>query len=102
MTANSGSTVLVMVGTTKGAFLFRDCGGRQSFEPSGPLLAGSSIPSLAFDSRGGRTRILAGASSFFFGTSVLHSDDLGQTWSAPTEGGNIKFPASADAALTQV
>jgi len=102
MTANTRSSVLVMVGTTKGAFLFRDRGGRQAFEASGPVLAGSSVPSVAFDARGGRQRILAGASNFFFGTSVLHSDDLGQTWSEPIDGGNIRFPESAGASLTQV
>jgi hypothetical protein len=98
----SGPGVLLLVGTTKGAFLFRDCGSRQSFESSGPVLTSSSVPSIAFDGRAGRCRILAGASSFFFGTSVLHSDDLGLTWSEPTEGGNIRFPAGTDAALKQV
>ena len=93
-------TVLLMVGTTKGAFLFRGDG--QRFQSSGPLLTGSSVPSLAFDGRNGRCRVLAGASNFFFGTSVLRSDDLGATWSEPVEGGNIKFPEGTDAALRQV
>ena len=94
--------VLLMVGTTKGAFLFRERGDKHVFESSGPLLEGSSIPALAFDARDGRCRILAGASNFFFGTSVLHSDDLGVTWSEPTEGGNVKFPQGTEAALKQV
>ncbi len=102
MATGSDSRVLLMVGTTKGAFLFRDGGGRESFEASGPLLSGCSVPSIAFDGRGGRHRVLAGASSFFFGTSVLRSDDLGATWSKPVEGGNIKFPENAGAALKQV
>lgn len=102
MAMTSNGKVLLMVGTTKGAFLFRDCGERQAFESSGPLLAGCSIPSMAADTRAGGCRILAGASNFFFGTSVLHSDDLGLTWSEPTEGGNIRFPEGTDAALTQV
>jgi photosystem II stability/assembly factor-like uncharacterized protein len=102
MASNSDGAVLVMVGTTKGAFLFRGCDGRRSFEASGPVLTGASVPSIACDTRAGRCRILAGASSFFFGTSVLHSDDLGLSWSEPTEGGNIAFPEGADAALKQV
>jgi photosystem II stability/assembly factor-like uncharacterized protein len=93
-------SVLLMVGTTKGAFLLRGDG--QSFASSGPVLAGSSVPSMAFDARNGRCRILAGASNFFFGTSVLRSDDLGATWSEPVEGGNIKFPEGTDAALRQI
>ncbi len=102
MAVTSSSRVLLMVGTTKGAFLFRDRGGRESFDSSGPLLAGCSVPSMAFDARGGRQRILAGATNFFFGNSVLRSDDLGLTWSEPTEGGRITFPEGADATLTQV
>src|SRR5919199_3644427 len=102
LTTTSDGTVFVMVGTTKGAFVLRDCGGRQRFESSGPLVTGSSVPAVAFDTRQGRRRLLAGASSFFFGTAVLRSDDLGQTWSEPTEGGNIKFPEAAGAALKQV
>jgi len=101
MAVNSGE-VLVMVGTTKGAFLFRGSADRQAFESSGPRLAGSSVPSMAFDGRSGRRRILAGASNFFFGTNVLHSDDLGETWSEPTEGSNIKFPENTEAALAQI
>src|SRR5919201_2366892 len=101
MALNSNGAVLVMVGTTKGSFLFRGCDGHRSFEASAPVLTGASIPSIACDTRGGRCRILAGASSFFFGTAVLRSDDLGVTWSEPTEGGTIKFPEGTDAALKQ-
>ena len=92
---------LVMVGTSKGAFLFRD-GGRQSFTSSGPQLAGCSVPSMAFDGRNGRCRVLAGANNFFFGNAVPRSDDLGATWSEPVEGGNLKFPEGTDTALTQI
>ena len=102
MAMQSNSGVLVMVGTTKGAFVLRGSADRQCFESSGPLLEGSSVPSMAFDGRGGRKRILAGASNFFFGTNVLRSDDLGRTWNEPTEGGNVKFPDGTDAALKQV
>lgn len=102
MAGQASGGVILMVGTTKGAFVFRGCGGRESFESSGPLLAGCSVPSMAFDERGGRKRILAGAYNYFFGNSVLRSDDLGVTWSEPVEGGNIKFPEGTEAALTQV
>src|SRR3569833_4763510 len=102
MSATANDSVLVMVGTTKGAFLLRDRGDRQSFEMSQPMLLGSSVPSMAFDTRGGRRRILAGANSFFFGNAVLRSDDLGATWSEPVEGGDIKFPQAAEASLAQI
>jgi photosystem II stability/assembly factor-like uncharacterized protein len=83
---------LVIVGTTKGLFLV-DRG-----EIRGPFLTGTSVPSVAYDRR--RGRILAGASSFFFGTSILHSDDGGQTWTE-SERPNITFPHGTDAKITQ-
>lgn len=102
MGEDSNGGVMVMVGTTKGAFVFRSDEERARFESSGPLLAGCSVPSMAFDGRGGRKRMLAGANNFFFGNSVLHSDDLGKTWSEPTKGGNIGFPEGSETTLTQV
>ncbi len=86
--------VLVIVGTTKGLFLID-----RANEIRGPFLEGTSVPSVAFDAR--RKRILAGASSFFFGTSIRHSDDLGKSWSE-SETPNIKFPEDTDAKITQV
>ncbi len=89
----SNRDVLLMIGTTKGLFLIDSANGIQ-----GPFLEGTSVPSVAHDAR--RGRILAGATSFFFGTSICRSDDLGQTWSE-SETPNIKFPESTDATITQ-
>ena len=86
-------SVVVMVGTTKGLFLLDPDG-----PVRGPFLVGASVPSVAFDPR--RQRMLAGASSFFFGSSILHSDDLGQTWSE-SETPNIRFPEGTEASITQ-
>ena len=83
---------LVMVGTTKGLFLI------DNNDIKGPFLTGTSVPSVAYDRRSGR--LLAGSTSFFFGTSIVHSDDLGQTWSEP-ETPNIAFPDGTDAKITQ-
>lgn len=83
---------VVMVGTTKGLFLL------DNGQIRGPYLEGTSVPSVAYDQRNGR--MLAGASSFFFGTSIRHSDDLGKTWSEP-EKPNITFPEGTDAKITQ-
>src|SRR5215831_14535371 len=84
---------IVMVGTTKGLFLIDAAN-----ELKGPFLEGTSVPSVAYDKR--RGRILAGASSFFFGTSIRRSDDLGKTW-AESETPNIKFPEDTEAKITQ-
>ena len=84
---------LVMVGTTKGLFLIDD-----RAQITGPFLVGTSVPAVAFDRR--RGRLLAGATSFFFGTSVLTSDDCGQTWTE-SETPNLAFPEGTDAKVAQ-
>src|SRR5215211_5129008 len=83
--------VVLLVGTTKGLF-FVDRGGLR-----GPVETGASIPSVAFDAR--RGRMFAGVSSFFWGTGVKYSDDLGSTWVGP-ETPNLQFPADTEAKMT--
>ena len=87
------SDVLLLIGTTKGLFLLDGRG-----ELSNPIASGSSVPSVAFDPR--RGRMLAGKSSFFWGTGVIYSDDLGKTWVEP-ETPNLKFPSDIDASIKQ-
>ncbi|HEV8651497.1 MAG TPA: exo-alpha-sialidase [Actinomycetes bacterium] len=93
--------ILLMVGTTKGAFLFRGDADRQGFEPTGPHFPGEEIYALAFDGRAGRSRVLAGTASSHWGSVVRCSDDLGRTWSDPAEG-NVRFPEGTGAALARV
>ncbi len=93
--------ILLMVGTTKGAFLFQGGADRQEFEPAGPHFPGEAIYALAFDGRAGRRRVLAGTESSHWGSVVRCSDDLGRTWSDPAEG-NVRFPDGTGAALTRV
>ncbi len=95
-------SILLMVGTTKGAFLFRGGEDRSAgFEVSGPYFPGLAVYALAFDGRGGRRRLLAGVESSHWGAMVHRSDDLGRTWSDPAEG-NVRFPEGTAAALTRV
>jgi len=93
--------VLVLVGTTKGAFLFRTDPEHEKTEASGPHFPGQAIYALAYDGRAGRRRVLAGTESSHWGSVVRHSDDLGGTWTDPAEG-NARFPADTGAALTRV
>jgi BNR/Asp-box repeat len=85
---------LILVGTSKGLFLLD-----QNNTVKGPYLEGTSVPSVAYDPR--RKRILAGATSFFFGSSVRRSDDMGETW-AEAETPNIKFPEDTDTKIVQI
>src|SRR5688500_13567792 len=48
--------VLLLVGTTKGAFLIRSDRTRRQWTVDGPHFPGEAVYSVAFDQRGGRTR----------------------------------------------
>ncbi len=95
--------ILILVGTTKGAFLFRTDPGRRETQVSGPHFHGQPVYALAYDDRGGRRRLLAGAESWHWGPQVYRSDDLGGSWNEPVKGsGAVRFPDSAGAALQRV
>jgi hypothetical protein len=93
--------IFLLVGTTKGAFLFRTDPERRETQVSGPHMPGQPVYALAYDDRGDRRRVLAGAESWHWGPQVYRSDDLGATWSEPVEGG-VRFPEEAGAALKRV
>jgi hypothetical protein len=93
-------TVVLAIGTRKGLWLAtsRD---RLTWELSPPHFLMHEIPSVAVDARGGRTRLFAGLRSEHWGPTVVHSDDLGATWSEPEQGA-IGFGADDGAALERV
>ncbi|HEX8170897.1 MAG TPA: exo-alpha-sialidase [Thermoanaerobaculia bacterium] len=93
--------VLLMVGTMKGAFLFRSDAKRKQWQMGGPYFPGSSVYALAYDRRAGRQRLWAGAFSMHWGGLLRSSDDFGRTWTNPEEA-NVKFPQSTGAALNQI
>jgi photosystem II stability/assembly factor-like uncharacterized protein len=97
---NSGDN-LVLVGTVKGAFLFRSDGTREKWEQAGPYFPGRSVYSLAYDARNGRSRLWAAVNSPFWGSFLSSSDDFGKTWSNP-EQYNIKFPEGSEVSLKQI
>ncbi|GAA4655763.1 exo-alpha-sialidase [Arthrobacter cryoconiti] len=88
------------VGTKKGLWLgtSRD---RANYTFTGPHFLMHEIPSIGIDTRGGRTRILAGLRSEHWGPTVARSDDLGDTWQEP-ENGAITFPEDTGASLERV
>lgn len=73
--------VILMVGTTKGAFLFRSDGSRSGWEGDGPHFPGEEVYALALDQRGGGARLWAAPGNPFWGTALRRSDDFGGTWS---------------------
>ncbi|MFN2576703.1 MAG: WD40/YVTN/BNR-like repeat-containing protein [Pyrinomonadaceae bacterium] len=92
---------LLLVGTMKGAFLFRADRDRAKWEEAGPYFPGRSVYAFAYDGRNGRQRLWAAVNSPFWGSFLSSSDDFGKTWSDP-ESYNIKFPEGSDVSLKQI
>lgn len=97
---NSGDHLL-LVGTIKGAFLFRADAGRKQWQEAGPYFPGRSVYSMSYDGRNGRQRLWAAVNSPFWGSFLSSSSDFGSTWSDP-ETYNIKFPEGSDVSLKQI
>jgi photosystem II stability/assembly factor-like uncharacterized protein len=93
--------VLVLVGTTKGAFLLRSNGARSRWDVGGPHFPGQQIYALALDQRGGRQRLMAGGSSDHFGPVLHLSDDFGAHWTYP-ERAPVRFPEDTGATLKRI
>ena len=97
---NAGDVIL-LVGTMKGAFVFRAGKDRAAWEMGGPYFPGHAVYAMAYDGRGGRHRIWAGPNSMHWGGLLRSRDDFGATWTNPEEG-NVKFPETTGAALKQI
>ena len=91
---------LLLVGTTKGAFVLRSNAQRRSWEVGGPYFHGHSVYALAYDSREGRQRIWASTQSYW-GTFIRSSDDFGKSWTNPQQA-PIRFPADSGTSLKNV
>jgi photosystem II stability/assembly factor-like uncharacterized protein len=76
------STVRVLVGTRKGAFILTADGKRQNWEVSGPHFAGWEMYHLK-GSPVDPNRIYASQTSGWFGQIIQRSDDGGKTWHQP-------------------
>lgn len=74
------SSVRVLVGTRKGAFIFTSDAKRERWEISGPHFAGWEVYHLK-GSPADSNRIYASQSTAWFGQLIQRSDDGGKTWS---------------------
>jgi serine/threonine protein kinase/photosystem II stability/assembly factor-like uncharacterized protein len=93
--------VLLLLGTTKGAFLARSRRERKRWDVAGPYFHGHAVYSLAYDSRNGRHRLWASTGSALWGTYLRSSDDFGKTWTNPLEA-HIKFPPESGLSLKNI
>ncbi len=91
---------LLLVGTTKGAFILRSNAQRRRWEVGGPYFHGHAVYALAYDARGDEHRIWASTSSYW-GTLIRSSDDFGKSWTNPQEA-PIRFPADTGVSLKNV
>jgi Protein kinase domain len=92
--------VLLLVGTTKGAFLLRSTTKRARWDVAGPYFHGHAIYALAYDSGDERHRLWASTQNYW-GTFLRSSDDFGRTWTNPLEA-NLKFPADCGTSLNNI
>jgi serine/threonine protein kinase len=91
---------LLLVGTTKGAFILRSNPRRTNWEVGGPYFHGDAVYALAYDGRAGQHRIWASTQSIW-GTLLRSSDDFGKSWSNPQEAA-IRFPPDAGVSLKNI
>jgi hypothetical protein len=98
--ARSGSTVL-MVGTTKGAFLFSSTDGTGPWQVDGPHFPGEEVYALCLDQRAGKARLWAAPGNPFWGVSLRTSDDLGASWSAK-DARSVRFPEESGLSLNRI
>ncbi|HEY2427322.1 MAG TPA: hypothetical protein VGI06_00215 [Acidimicrobiales bacterium] len=97
----SAGDVVLLAGTTKGLFALSAGPGRDAWRLSGPWFRGEQIAAAVLDCRGGRTRLLVGATSPHWGPSVYRSDDLGASWEEPAPT-TLAFPDGSGAAVARV
>jgi hypothetical protein len=93
--------VLILVGTMKGAFLFKSSGARAEWEMAGPWFQGEPVYAMAYDGRDGQRGLWAAPWSFFFGPSLRRSDDAGSTWT-DQESRPVRFPEGSGGELKRI
>src|SRR4051812_10518210 len=96
-----GGDAVVLIGTTKGAFLLRSDKSRKKWDVSGPHFPGHVVYAMAYDGRAGQRRLWFSSFHWAYGTTLRNSDDFGKSWSNP-EGHPIKFPEDTGQALKQI
>lgn len=99
--AGSEGDTVVLVGTSKGAFLVRSDASREDWRIEGPHLRGQTVYAMAYDGRADRRRIWASSHSFHWGTVLRATDDFGENWTPPDRY-EVKFPESSGLALEQI
>jgi hypothetical protein len=77
------STIRLLVGTRKGAFILTSDGKRKQWDVSGPHFAGWEMYHLKA-SPANPNRMYASQTSGWFGQIIQRSEDGGKTWHQPS------------------
>jgi serine/threonine protein kinase len=91
---------LLLVGTTKGAFILRSNARRSRWEVGGPYFHGHNVYAMAYDGRGGQHRIWTSTQSYW-GTFIRSSDDFGKSWTNPQQA-PVRFPPDTGISLKNI
>jgi hypothetical protein len=91
---------LLLLGTTKGAFILRSNAQRSRWEVGGPYFHGHNVCAMAFDGRAGQHRIWASTQNYW-GTLLRSSDDFGKSWTNPQQA-PIRFPSETGVSLKNI
>ncbi len=73
-------SVVVLVGTRKGAFVFRSDARRRHWSVEGPHFAGVQVHHLILDSRSDGGTLYVATNSDWFGAEIQRSSNWGRTW----------------------
>jgi photosystem II stability/assembly factor-like uncharacterized protein len=84
----------LLIGTRKGAWVYRDDGARNGWRPQGPLFLGQIVNHFVQDTRNPRVQLIA-AKTGHLGPTIFRSLDAGKTWAEATR--PPAFPRSDDA-----
>ena len=91
---------LLLVGTTKAAFILRSNAQRSRWEVGGPYFHGHNVYAMAYDGRAGQHRIWASTQNYW-GTLLRSSDDFGKSWTNPQQA-PIRFPSETGVSLKNI
>jgi serine/threonine protein kinase len=91
---------LLLVGTTKGAFVVQSNARRIRWKVGGPYFHGQAVYATAYDGRMGKHRIWASTQSIW-GTLLRSSDDFGKSWTNPQQAA-IRFPEDSGVSLNNI
>jgi photosystem II stability/assembly factor-like uncharacterized protein len=89
------AAVQLLVGTRKGAWIYRSDADRKTWSVKGPIFLGHIVNHLVLDPRDGKTLLMA-ASTGHLGPTIFRSTDGGETWTEASQ--PPAFPKTANGA----